>query len=268
MFRTFGKICGVVLPFALVWYGSDYLLRPELPQEFVVVAAATKTDAGSKSATAAAAAEPKAEKPPQPQHQLGGPFGTIVDCASGQPVDHVNVFGGPRWSLLYFGFARCAEVCPRNLNFLARVVQAADAKLAAEGNGGKLQIVFVSVDPLRDSPEALNAYLSQRVPAGVPWRGLCGSEEQVASIAKAWRVYYSSVSETESERAAREAKGVAEDSSTYQLDHSAAVYFVAPGGQLRDLFFDEMGVNHAVTRIDLHLSNMYGFDDDKEKRRA
>lgn len=246
---------------------SDRLLAPVLPDEFVIKRG---NDSDKKK-------QPVVEVHTPQKNQLGGPFGKIIDCHSGKLVDHNDVFAAAddTWSLLYFGFSKCAEVCPRNLNFLTKIVQAVNVKQQQEQQQQQssaarpqtVQIVFVSVDPVRDSPQVLDAYLQQRLPSDVPWRGLCGSEEQVAALAKAWRVYYSSVGETDEERRAREAKGLTLEQAQgskgehYQLDHSAAVYFVAPGGKLRDLFFDEMGVKHAVDRIDLHLSNSYGFDD-------
>jgi cytochrome oxidase Cu insertion factor (SCO1/SenC/PrrC family) len=88
----------------------------------------------------------------------------------------------------------------------------------------------------------------------------------VSQACRAWRVYYTSMEETEEERAAREAKGMTLEEALgsrnerYQLDHSAAVYLVHPSGALRDFFFEEMGAAHAADRIDLHLSDAYGLD--------
>jgi cytochrome oxidase Cu insertion factor (SCO1/SenC/PrrC family) len=255
---TAGRICGAVVPFALVFAAaSRFAPAPH---------ADATNDSSPESLPAVEIVQPGN---PSATPQLGGPF-TMTDCATGGRATDVDVLSAGKWSLLYFGFTKCAEVCPRNLAFMVGAVTGATEPAARSD----VQIVFVSVDPLRDTAPVLRDYLTERVPAGVHWRGLVGSDAEVAAAARAWRVYYSSLSETDDERAAREAKGMSlatalgPANAHYQLDHSAAVYFVAPDGRLRDLFFDQMGPQHAASRIDLHLAGAYSGLNAPQKRAA
>lgn len=254
-----GRALGILLPFAAVWAASSYFFQPQEEKTTDQVTIIQPSNTNNTNNNGA---------------MLGGPF-QMIDCSSNKVVTDKDIFSTStstsssddnvpntqRWSLLYFGFTKCAEVCPRNLKFMTSTLES--LKTGKADWQDKVQIVFVSVDPIRDKPDVLNQYLREKVPDGIRWKGLCGSEEQVSSICRSWRVYYSSMNESDEEKAAREAKGlsledtIGSNNENYQLDHSAAVYFVAPGGKLRDLFFDEMGVKHAADRIDLHLSGAY-----------
>ena len=226
--------------------------------------------------------------------KLGGAF-TLVAAATGAKVTDEDVFRD-RWTLLYFGFCRCAEICPNTLRFLddvlsdpriprdrvaqrgltLRELKAPSAEealsnpslLSAKPEGAllpQLGVTFVSVDSRRDSVAEINRFLA---PFGKGTVGLTGTAAQLIQCAKAWRVYFSSpMNETEEERLAREARGIATleetlDDATYQLDHSSAVYLVSPDGKLRDFFFREMGKAAVVDKLLLHLANAYGLDDD------
>jgi protein SCO1/2 len=129
---------------------------------------------------------------------IGGPF-TLTDHHGKRVAD--TDFGG-RYRLMFFGFTHCPDVCPTAL-------QAVTAALAKLGPGADaVTPIFVSVDPTRDTPEALAAYLSSFDPRIV---GLTGSEAEIAAVAKAYRVY---------------AKKVADAGSAdgYTIDHSALLY--------------------------------------------
>jgi cytochrome oxidase Cu insertion factor (SCO1/SenC/PrrC family) len=254
-----GRVAGVLLPFAAVWAASSILFP------------------SSSSSTSQQQQQHESEERfettsidliqpsnPNSTNTLGGSF-QMMDCKTKKQVTEKEVFEisdhVKKWSLLYFGFSKCAEVCPRNLKFMTTVIEnLPDPEMKKD-----VQIVFVSVDPIRDKPDALEKYLSERIPAemGILWKGLVGDEKQVSHICKTWRVYYSSMNESQEEQEAREAVGMSleealgKDNENYQLDHSAAVYFVAPNGKLRDLFFEEMGAEHATDRVDLHLSGAY-----------
>ena len=222
---------------------------------------------------------------------LGGPF-KLYDCKTGKLVSDSEVFKG-HWTLLYFGFTRCAEICPNCTKYMAEVIATAQAKYGGNSDDAEtradadaLQICFVSVDHIRDRPADLVKFMDKfavRAPANqdcprrpwwkwwgggsssgqqVPYVGLLGkTKDDVTAAASAWRVYISSVEETDEEREAREAKGVpAPDllDDSYQVDHSAAIYFVGPDGQMKDFFFREIGVEQTVDRIGLHFADVYG----------
>lgn len=135
---------------------------------------------------------------------IGGPF-RMVD-QDGRPVDQSILKG--KWSAVFFGYTFCPDICPATLQALGKAAEqlGPDAK--------DLQVVFVSVDPERDHPEQMKAYIAaQSLP--VRTLGLTGTTEQLATMAKAYRVYY-----------AKSGKG-----ADYSMDHSAAVYLMDPNGR-------------------------------------
>ncbi|KAG5480720.1 hypothetical protein CUR178_05855 [Leishmania enriettii] len=201
----------------------------------------------------------------KPKTQLGGPF-RLRESRTGKYITNNELFQN-KWTLLYFGFSKCAEVCPSTLTFISDVMKACDAEygclpdLAAEEK--KLQAAFLSIDFVRDTPEVVEQFVRKYDPRV---RGMCGTREEVEAAARVWRVYYSSVDDTEEERDAREAAGVAapEIDDTYQFDHSNAIYFVGPDGKMKDFFFKEMGLEDIVDRIGIHFTDVYGFSDTRQ----
>jgi protein SCO1/2 len=135
---------------------------------------------------------------------VGGPF-HLVD-QSGAPVDQGILRG--KWSAVFFGYTYCPDVCPTTLADLGQAV----SDLGPDAN--RFQVVFITVDPARDTPAALKAYLaSPTFPRGA--RGLTGSSEQIAAAASAYHVYYQKVPQ----------------GSSYSMDHSAVVYLMDPQGR-------------------------------------
>lgn len=140
------------------------------------------------------------------QPLVGGDF-QLVD-QDGRAVDQTLLDG--KWSLVFFGFTYCPEFCPTTLAELAAVKQRLGDK------ADDLQIVFVSVDPERDTPQALKDYLSSDgFPQGTI--GLTGSPEQIAQAAKVYRAYYEKVGEGDA----------------YTMNHSLTVYLMGPDGRFR-----------------------------------
>jgi len=112
--------------------------------------------------------------------------------------------------LVFFGFTQCPDVCPTTLGDLAAVKQ----KLGAKGD--KLQVIFASVDPARDTPEILQAYLANFDPSFLALRG---SDEETARMAKDFKVYYKRVE--------------GQTPGSYTMDHTAGDYIFDPEGRLR-----------------------------------
>lgn len=138
---------------------------------------------------------------------IGGPF-TLTDH-QGERRSEADFQG--RYMLIFFGYTYCPDICPTTLT---TVTQGLD--ILAESDGDKAAAVtpvFISIDPSRDTPEALADYVSHFHPAMV---GLTGSEEDVAGAAKAYRIFYQKV--------------VQEDASDYLMDHSSIIYLMAPDG--------------------------------------
>jgi len=142
---------------------------------------------------------------PKPQPSLiGGPF-SLTD-QNGARVNESILKG--KWSAVFFGYTFCPDTCPTTLTALARAIDNLGPR--AE----RLQVVFISVDPARDTPAQLKAYLSSPAfPKGAI--GLTGSGAQVAAAARAWRVYYRKVG----------------SGADYSMDHTAIVYLMDPQGR-------------------------------------
>ena len=136
---------------------------------------------------------------------VGGPF-SLTDHLGRQATD--ASFRG-KYMLIFFGFTYCPDVCPSEL----QVMSAALDELGPVGE--KIQPVFITIDPARDTPEAMKLYVSNFHPRLV---GLTGSDQDIAAVAKAYRVYYA------------KAKG-AENSPDYLMDHSTIVYLMGPDGK-------------------------------------
>ncbi len=135
---------------------------------------------------------------------VGGPF-QLVD-QDGKPADQSRLAG--KWSAVFFGYTSCPDVCPTTLQALAQ----AQTKLGARARD--LQVVFISVDPDRDTPAQVKAYLA--APAfPQPTLGLTGSPAQVAAVAKAYRVFYQKAGEGEA----------------YSVSHSSVIYLMNPLGR-------------------------------------
>lgn len=139
---------------------------------------------------------------------IGGPF-ALTDQDGHRVTD--KDFAG-RFMLIYFGYTFCPDVCPTELNAMA---------LALDRLGTRVRVVpvFITVDPARDTPETLKTYLAA---FGSDFVGLTGSAEDIASVAKAYRVYY------------KKAEGESEDA--YLMDHTSLLYLMGPDGKLAALF--------------------------------
>ena len=134
---------------------------------------------------------------------IGGPF-TLVDD-TGAMVTEGTLAGKPY--AMYFGYTFCPDACPTTLLDLSRWIQ----KLGPDAD--KLNYVFVTIDAERDTPKLMHEYLSS---FDKHIRGFTGTPEQIAKIAKEYRVYY---------------KKVPTDDGGYVMDHSSIIYWVGPDGQ-------------------------------------
>jgi protein SCO1 len=143
---------------------------------------------------------------------IGGPF-TLVNTA-GQSVTDADVLSKP--SLVYFGYTFCPDVCPFDM---ARNVEAVDL---LEEKGIDVTPVFISIDPDRDTPEALADYASNLHPKLV---ALTGSADQVKAASNAYKTFY----------AKRET-----GDEFYLMDHSTFTYLMLPGTGFVDFFRREI----------------------------
>lgn len=139
----------------------------------------------------------------KPLLKVGGPF-ALLDV-DGTVVTDRDLRGKP--TLIYFGFTYCPEICPTTLTDIGQWLE----RLGPEAD--RLNVVFITVDPERDTAPQLKRYLSNFDPR---IRGLTGSPEAVAATAKAYRIYYSKVPL---------------EGGEYTVDHSTAVYLFDRRGE-------------------------------------
>lgn len=116
-----------------------------------------------------------------------------------------------KYLILAFGYTHCPDVCPTTLSDLAGAM-----KLLGEADAARVQVLFVTLDPERDTQEVLSAYVPYFHPG---FLGLVGAPEQVASTAREFRVAYR--------------KHEVEGASDYLLDHSAGAYVLDEKGKIR-----------------------------------
>lgn len=112
--------------------------------------------------------------------------------------------------VVFFGYAQCPDVCPTTMAEMAQVKQ----QLGADGD--KLQVVFITVDPMRDTPTVLKAYMGAFDPSFI---ALIPTPEQLTAVAKDFKVYYKKVD--------------GPTPTSYSMDHSAASFVYGPQGRLR-----------------------------------
>lgn len=148
--------------------------------------------------------DPRPPVPAAAVPSIGGNF-TLVD-QDGKTVTDQTYRG--QYRLMFFGYTFCPDVCPTALGTVGTALEQLPPEVV-----NQITPIFVSVDPQRDTPETLKAYVSNFHPRTV---GLTGSKEQIAETAKTFRVYYAKA-ETEN--------------GPYLMDHSSIIYFMGPDGK-------------------------------------
>ncbi|KAI0243622.1 Cu-binding protein, partial [Massospora cicadina] len=160
---------------------------------------------------------------------IGGNF-ALVD-QNGNPFTQADLLD--KFSIIYFGFTHCPDVCPDELDKMTEVIQKLDLDNRLVAKAGQLQPVFITCDPQRDSPEVVKKYLEDFHPRFI---GLTGPIEAVAKACKAYRVYFS--------RPPKVAPG--ED---YLVDHSIFFYLMDPRGEFVDCFGKDRTAEEAAVKI-------------------
>jgi protein SCO1 len=149
--------------------------------------------------------------------EIGGPFELVNQ--DGQTVTQDTFAGRPM--LIYFGFTYCPDVCPFSLQTMAQALDTAGPAAS------RIQPVLISLDPARDTPEAMKQYVAS---AGFPKGliGLTGTAEQTAAAARAYKVSW-------------RRNDTPASAAQYLIDHSSILYLVGSDGKLRTFFTDAQG---------------------------
>jgi len=158
---------------------------------------------------------------PSPAGQLSG----VTEIRDDKPLPDF-VLRGPRgefrnahllgrWSFMFFGYTQCPDVCPTALTLMKDV----RAMLGAVSPAPTFQVIFVSVDPRRDTPQLLGEYMAAFDPSFI---GVSGDDAALSPLTRNLGVYFQRNDGT--------------DLARYTVDHSAAIYLVDPRGRLAAVF--------------------------------
>ncbi|CAN1277051.1 Protein SCO1 homolog 1, mitochondrial [Linum perenne] len=151
------------------------------------------------------------EGPSAGKAAIGGPFSLVNH--EGKKVTEKDFVG--KWTVMYFGFTFCPDICPEELQKLVSAVDKIKKKA-----GFEIVPVFISVDPERDTVDQVREYVKEYHPSLV---GLTGTPADIKNVARAYRVYYMKTTEED-----------------YLVDHSIVMYLMSPDMQFVKFF----GKNH------------------------
>jgi len=153
---------------------------------------------------------------------IGGSFSLINE--DGIVVTDIDVIKGP--SLIYFGYTFCPDICPLD------TYRNAEAVTLLEEDGYDVTPIFITFDPVRDTPEVLKQFTDYMHPKMV---GLTGSIDEIKKVAKKYRVYFK--------------KQNTDDSENYLVDHTAFTYLVLPEIGFVDFFRRELTAEQLAEKV-------------------
>jgi len=143
------------------------------------------------------------DEPSLPQVAIGGPF--ALKASDGRTVTDQTY--RDKWQIIYFGYTLCPDACPTALNDIAGALE----KLGPEA--AKVQPIFITIDPARDTPKIMGEYVKAFDPRII---GLTGSPAAIATAAREYHVYYAKVADKDAP-------------DGYLMDHSSVIYVMRPG---------------------------------------
>lgn len=144
---------------------------------------------------------------------IGGPFALIDQ--NGKTYTDKDLRG--HWTLLYFGYTHCPDVCPLTLELMGDVMDKLGAKVA------RVTPMFITLDPARDTPDVMKQYVAS---FGNNFIGLTGSEAQIAPVLREFHVY---------------AKKRPVAGGDYAMDHSGSIYLLDPNGKFAGSYEEAEG---------------------------
>ncbi|KAI9719199.1 MAG: Cu-binding protein [Chrysothrix sp. TS-e1954] len=142
-----------------------------------------------------------------------------------------------KFALIYFGFTHCPDICPDELDKMARIIDLVKSK-----RGLVLRPLFITCDPNRDSPPVVKTYLSEFHKDII---GLTGTWEQVKDVCKKYRVYFSTPPHVK-------------PGQDYLVDHSIYFYLMDPDGEFIEVIGREHSANRGAKVITDHIGDWEG----------
>lgn len=133
------------------------------------------------------------------------------------------------WSLLYFGDSYCPDLCPVALGNIVRLYNRLAVNPEVQQS---LKFIFVSLDPLRDTPERLRSYVTAYHPGFI---AVSGSEAEVHALAREFSIYFK--------------QRTPDQDGNYRIDHSVTLSLVNPQGKIAAYFIDLTNPEHLATDI-------------------
>ncbi len=188
------------------------------PRAWVALATLAAAAAGLAAAWLVRLPTPPSDAPPQ----IGGPF-ALTDGAGRRVTDHS--FDG-YWRLVYFGYTHCPDACPTTLGDLGAALD----KLP-ESVRDHVRVLFVTVDPARDTPAVIGNYVRAFGPGFV---GLTGTPAELAPVEASYHVY---------------ARRHDLKDGDYAMDHSSVIYVMRPDGAFAGLLDDGLAPAEMARRL-------------------
>ncbi|GAA5929782.1 hypothetical protein JCM10213_002783 [Rhodosporidiobolus nylandii] len=159
---------------------------------------------------------------------IGGPF--VLTDQDGKEFSDKDLLG--KWSMVYFGFTNCPDICPEELDKMTLVVDS-----ISKSHSTDILPVFITCDPARDDVKAVKTYVKDFHPSLV---GLTGTYDDIKKTCKAYRVYFST-------------PPTAKPGDDYLVDHSIFFYLMDPRGKFVDAFGRSMGAQDVSAKVGGYL---------------
>jgi len=178
-------------------------------------------------AFALAACSPKGSEPPLKGAAIGGPF--TLTSHNGKRASDTNFRG--KYLIVYFGFSHCPDVCPTDLLQIGQALRRFEK--SDPGRAARIQPLFITVDPERDTPAVLAPFVAAFHPRLI---GLTGTPREIEAVAKEYAIFY--------------AKQPSDGASGYVMNHSRVVYLLGPTGEPIALLPHEHGAEAIAAELD------------------